>query len=132
MSERGSFVTEYIYCDRCFREVKKVLMGKHKYLCSTLVPSWCKQRLPIVAGKIGGMYAGEELVDMETKYVPAIEKRVCHDVRIAVLAESGERIFVARAAGNQGAEPVQHTTHAAQKFCSWLWKWIVGKTFGRA
>ena len=27
---------------------------------------------------------------------------------------------------------LQLTTHAAQKFCSWLWKWIVGKTFGRA
>ena len=26
----------------------------------------------------------------------------------------------------------QLTTHAAQKFCSRLWKWIVGKTFGRA
>jgi len=24
------------------------------------------------------------------------------------------------------------TTHAAQKFCSWLWMWIVGKTIGRA
>ena len=26
----------------------------------------------------------------------------------------------------------QPTTHAAQKFCSWLWKRIVGKTFGHA
>jgi hypothetical protein len=27
MSERGSFVTEYIYCDKCFHVVKKVLLG---------------------------------------------------------------------------------------------------------
>jgi hypothetical protein len=132
MSERGSFVTEYIYCDKCFHEVKKVLFSRDKFLCSTVIPSWCKQRLPIVAGKIGGLYAGEELVDMEMKFIPAIEENICHDVRIAVLAESGERIFVARAAKASGAEPVQPTTHAAQKFCSWLWKWIVGKTFGRA
>lgn len=109
MSERGSFITEYIYCDQCFREVKKVLLGKHKHLCSTIIPSWCKQRLPIVAGKIGGLYAGQELVDMETEYVPAMEKKICHDVRIAVLAESGERIFVARAAKNQKAQPARRT-----------------------
>jgi hypothetical protein len=132
MSERGSFTTEYIYCDRCFNIVKKVLLKRDKFLCSTIIPSWCKQRLPIVAGKIGGLYAGEELNDMELEYIPELEKRLCHEVRIAVLAENGERLFKARAAENQGAEPVQPTTHAAQKFCSWLWKWIVGKTIGRA
>jgi hypothetical protein len=110
MSERGSFITEYIYCDKCFDVVKKVLLSRDKFLCSTVIPSWCEQHLPIVAGKIGGLYAGEELVDMEMKFIPAMEENICHDVRIAVLAESGERIFVARAAKTNGAEPVQPTT----------------------
>ena len=104
MSERGSFVTEYIYCDKCFDAVKKVLCGKDKFLCSTIIPSWCDQRLPIIAGKIGGAYTGEELVDMEMKYIPAIEKTICHNIRIAVLAESGERIFVAHPSIPQGEQ----------------------------
>lgn len=33
---------------------------------------------------------------------------------------------------NWWSRGLQPTTHAAQKFCSRLWKWIVGKTFGRA
>ena len=97
MSERGSFVTEYIHCDKCFHVIERVLLSREKYLCSTIIPSWCDQRIPIVAGKIGGSYSGQEIVDMEMKFIPAIEEGICHDVRIAVLSECDERIFVARA-----------------------------------
>lgn len=95
MSERGSFVTEYIYCEKCFEAAKGVLIAQGKYLCSTVVPGWNKQEpeLPIIAGKLGGLYAGEELVDFEFEYAPRLEDVLCHSMRVAVLAEKGERIF---------------------------------------
>ena len=97
MSERGSFVTEYIGCDKCFKAAKGVLLLREKYLCSTVVPHWNAANegpeLPIIAGKVGGLYRGEELDTFEHELVPALEAVLCHQMRIAVLAEGGERIF---------------------------------------
>ena len=100
MSERGSFVTQYIYCDKCFAAVKSVLLGRDKYLCSTAIPAWSEHEseLPIVAGKIGGLYRGEELHTFEFEFVPNLEKLVCHPVRIAVLAEEWQAFFTVRPA----------------------------------
>lgn len=55
MSERGSFITEYIYCDKCFEACKQILLGNTKWLNSLQI-----HELPIIAGKIGGLYCGEE------------------------------------------------------------------------
>ena len=89
MSERGSFVTEFIYCHQCFESAKKILLGDDKYLDSSVI----KDR-PIIAGKIGGLYSGEELVTFEFKLIPQLEEILCHDLRIAVLSDSGgENIF---------------------------------------
>jgi hypothetical protein len=44
-------------------------------------------------GYIKSYYGGGELVEFETRYLPEIEKVICCDVRIAVLAERGERVF---------------------------------------
>lgn len=97
MSERGSFVTEYIYCIKCAEATAGLLLKKNKYLCSTFIPSWINgERLPILAGKIGGLYAGEEINAFESEYIPQLERYLCHELRIAVLAESGERIFIVR------------------------------------
>ena len=97
MSERGSFVTQYIYCDKCLEAAIKVLISSKKELASTLIPNWSKLEggnLPIIAGKIGGSYAGEELIDFETNYIQELEKSICHPLRIAVICDSAdERIF---------------------------------------
>ena len=71
MSERGSFVTEYIYCDRCFNACKEVLCKNEKYLKGIVIPSWKNENenLPIIAGKIGGMYANEECNEMDLDVV---------------------------------------------------------------
>lgn len=97
MSERGSFVTEYIDCDKCFDGICKVLLKHKKHLNSIQIPHWDKDSkpLPIIAGKIGGMYKGEELDIFELELIPEIEELICHKVRIAVLAENEERIFTA-------------------------------------
>ena len=93
MSERGSFVTEYIYCNECFEAAKKILLGREKYLCSAIIPSWCDQTIPIIAGKVGGMYRGEEIDTFKKEYIPELEKIICHPMRIAILAEIGQEII---------------------------------------
>ena len=97
MSERGSFVTEYFYCSKCFEAVKEVLKGDEKYLKTVQIPMWkgCSQdeHLPILAGKIGGLYSGEELHTFEFEFIPKIAEKICHPIRIAVLVDNGEKIF---------------------------------------
>lgn len=95
MSERGSFTTEYIYCDKCFQAAKTVLLKRDKGLCSQVIESWSSsdKEMPIIAGKVGASYSGEEIHDFEFEYGPALAKVVCHPLRIAVLAESGQEIM---------------------------------------
>ena len=96
MIERGSFVTEYIYCDKCLEAAKKILIAGDKYLHGVEVSSWDKtssQNLPIIAGKIGGRGSGDELITFEYEILPELSKVICHNMRVAVLGESGERIF---------------------------------------
>jgi len=93
MSERGSFVTEYIYCDKCLEAAKSVLLGRQSGLCSSVIPSRVEgEALPIIAGKLGGSYQGEELHIME-QLIEDLQSMLCHDMRICVLAENGEQIF---------------------------------------
>ena len=91
MSERGSFVTEYIHCEKCFAVVRDVLVSNEKYLKGIVIPSWADDGgLPIVAGKIGGLGPNDELITMEYEQGAILDERLCHPVRVAVLADSGE------------------------------------------
>lgn len=96
MSERGSFVTEYVSCTKCFDAAKSILLHREKYLCSVVVPHWNAAsegpELPIIAGKVGGLYRGDELDTFEHDLALVLEAVLCHPMRIAVLAETGERI----------------------------------------
>jgi len=100
MSERGSFVTEYIYCPKCFEAAKGVLLARDKYLCSIAIPHWDEfsrnegPELPIIAGKIGGLGEGEELITFEFDINEKLSEVLCHPMRIAVLADSDERFFI--------------------------------------
>ena len=97
MSDKGSFVTEYIYCEKCFEAAKSILIGQNKYLNSATVPHWNpnSEELPIIAGKIGGLYEGEEIHTFESEFISKLEKVICHNIRIAILAETGEMIITA-------------------------------------
>jgi hypothetical protein len=92
MSERGSFVTEYIYCEKCFKNAKKVLLSKEKYLCSVAIPSWQGRRkhLPIIAGKVGGLYENEEVHTFLGDLIPRLEVVLCHNLRIVVIPDGAK------------------------------------------
>jgi hypothetical protein len=90
MSERGSFVTEYIYCDKCLEKMKLALLGDEKYLYSEQI-----RGLPIIGGKIGGSYSGEEAIWLEFEAFENPDTWPCHPVRIAVHSDcGGSYIFV--------------------------------------
>lgn len=93
MSERGSFCTEYIYCQECFNALQVVLASsRDKFLCASAIPAWSdsvRPLLPIIAGKIGGLYSGEELHEFDIQLRESIESALCHPLRIAVLSDSG-------------------------------------------
>ena len=90
MSQRGSFVTEYIYCSKCLEAAKKVLLSDEKYLNSQQILSWegDGSYLPIIAGKLGGSYSGQELIDFEYYYAKDLAKEICCPMRVAVIAET--------------------------------------------
>lgn len=91
MSQRGSFVTEYLYCAKCFEAVKHVLLEHDKSLCSVVVPHWNTSKegaeLPIIAGKIGHSFSAAHA--MEFDLAPELARVICHPVRIAVLDDVG-------------------------------------------
>lgn len=95
MSERGSFVTQYIYCEKCFQSAKRVLLGREKDLCSTVIPQWddSDTEIPVIAGKVGSDWIGGGLYMFEQELGPDLEALICHTVRVAVLAKDGEQIF---------------------------------------
>ena len=96
MSERGSFVTEYIHCQKCLEVVKTLLLGKDKHLTGVLIPHWnglADEFLAIVAGKVGGAGPGDELSVFADEIIPQLEINICHPLRIAVIAEQGHQIF---------------------------------------
>lgn len=86
MSEHGSFITEHIVCPDC-------LSGLREVLCSgnfLLVPGTLLDTAPIIAGPVKSTFAGGELEVFESELMEAIQKRICHKVRIAILAEQGD------------------------------------------
>jgi len=91
MSERGSFVTSYIYCPKCLAVLKDLFVQRTKILCSTLIPTWddnSDSPLPIIAGKVGASAEGGEIYFIEDIAHDAV-LRICCEVRITVLCDSG-------------------------------------------
>jgi len=92
MSERGTFVTEFVHCNDCFEKVKKVLLSvdfrKEILYAYTLGKN-------AVAGQIRGSWSGEELWIFESNIIPKLNKLdLCHRLRISVISDScGEKTF---------------------------------------
>lgn len=63
MSERGSFVTQYIYDTVDYLKIRKALDKNSKYLCVSPPCYWGDERneLPIVSGKVGSLSSDGEI-----------------------------------------------------------------------
>ncbi len=79
MSERGSYTTEYIYCEDCYNHVREVIKSELDYVAD-------HAPFRIVSGFVGGLYSGEE-IDVMEHLVDEIKKKICCDVRIVVIPE---------------------------------------------
>lgn len=91
MSERGSFVTSYIYCNICFGIAKKIFLDK-----KVLEDAVQINDLPIIAGRVHGTYAGEELHVMQS-VIKEIEHLICHQFHVAVIPDSADpEVFLVR------------------------------------
>ena len=94
MSERGSFVTEFIYCWECFGKMQDILCVKEesKFLCGHVLTV---NNIPthVIAGRIGGLYIGEE-IDVFRYRIFTSENSPCHIVRIAIISDNGGVAFI--------------------------------------
>ncbi len=85
MSERGSFVSEFFYCEECSKAFQKALSESLSGEFSVIAGG------KIVAGSITASFDKGEILNMELYVIPKIKP--CHDFKIAVLAEGGEKVL---------------------------------------
>lgn len=92
MSERSSFVTDYIYCKGCLDKLKVVLLLKEKYLTGIQIPTWKDgdDDLPIIAGKIGSLGPMGEYITLMDLF--NTDNAPCHPVRISILHDCGDSV----------------------------------------
>lgn len=94
MSERGSFVTQYIYCQDCLVKVRQVFcQDRSKHLCATQIVAWEGSEspvLPIVAGKLSSSFDGGEIQEMEDYLDSLRELGPCHRLMVSVICDSGK------------------------------------------
>ncbi len=61
----------------------------------TAIPTWGTEEVPVIGGKVGGTYEGEEISKIE-RLREKIETCLCsgHTIDIAVLCEDGDKEFL--------------------------------------
>lgn len=93
MGERGSFCTEFLYCDDCRVAVEREL-SKNSSISMMRWAAPIGGAIRIIAGRIRGSWPGNELCDFDIDMRRGIEEAICCPMRIAVHADSGRsRIF---------------------------------------
>ena len=118
MSERGSFVTQYIYCKDCLGTLVKALCATSgKFFSPLQLPGYhgdnsqkpgqasnYEAPMPIIAGKIGALGHGDdsELVDRLR------DVTVCCDVHFAVILDGCHPAEYVMRGGEPGIEPVSY------------------------
>jgi len=94
MSDRGSFVTEVIWCPRCLLAATIVLEPVTEHVTT-------HKKYSFISGLLRGVYSGEEIDVFAGEFIPKLEKVLCHKLRVAVLAEEGEKIFTVKPKGGE-------------------------------
>jgi hypothetical protein len=85
MSERGAYLTQFIYCDRCFNAVQKFL--KDRGLGP--INLYGQSTRGVLAGQARSTYSSGELDEFESIYLDKIlQPKLCHPVSVLVWAES--------------------------------------------
>ena len=95
MSERSSFVTQYIYCQECFAAATEVLSELDKFHCAgPLAQQWNNEQLPIIAGKWGDLDPDAELHEF-FKLMKHLSTKICgnHSLRIVLIQEDKRQPF---------------------------------------
>lgn len=98
MSDHGSFITQVIWCDQCFEAAAGVLGWGDKASRPVLpgLPGEKGCRQPrIIAGRVSGLYQGEEIHIFQGQVLPDLAEVICHPIRIAVIAEVGQVFLTA-------------------------------------
>lgn len=69
--------------------MRKILEKREKGLVGFVIPSWIPgEHLPIISGKVGGLYDAEETdFFVNDWFIEDEDERPCHDVRISILGE---------------------------------------------
>ena len=85
MSERGTYITEYIYSPTCLQVIKahleKTMQDPPVLLRFTEGP------FGALAGLVSGLYVGEEIDVIEYEVVKPLENMLCHPIRATVIAD---------------------------------------------
>jgi hypothetical protein len=82
MSERSSFVTEYIYCKECFEKLKPILCQSDKYLTGRQI-----DEVRVIAGKVGSLGPG---LEWESIHQELKDIDLCCDIRFVIIGDNGQ------------------------------------------
>lgn len=95
MSDRSSFITEFIHCDRCLEAAKRVLMAPNEVLrcAQQLMDVERGTLLPVIVGMTKTTLRGGALIEMD-RLTLELHPLLCHPLRIAVLDEWGQQILI--------------------------------------
>lgn len=98
MSERWSFVSEYIYCNDCAKAVHKVMQEMYGVGPDELTDNYrCWDKLgehgSIVVGFGGGLCV-QDSKDWMNELIAKVTKKACHRIRFAALYDNeGQELF---------------------------------------
>lgn len=90
MSERGTFVTEWMYCEACREQALRVLSG---------IPDLdVIHGHSVIAGRVSSSFVGGEVHVIEFDAAKELSSVLCHPLRISVLCDdaTSDRVVVIR------------------------------------
>lgn len=97
MSQRGSFVTEYIYCEKCLEAARNILLADSVEIYGQALDD------PIIAGLI--RHSSDEALSFELNIFPRLLAVVCHEMRVVVIPEADNPVIFVVDPNNKDRNP---------------------------